>query len=232
MNFQFLMPIRRVRRVCEPAPFFPVRAKRARNRQGWDSACQGAGKRRAGLCHERRDGGIGNRPPPNRRDLQRRSFPRIDPATRHSPTWPLERTEARRDRRSLRNAMSSSTGALSIGFQPSSRGGPTQSRASRHPHRPIIPAQDGRTEHERRGKKEEGPTDHGVIAASNEGTDLAAPAPSAHLEPGPMPDGCRVDPTGHRKSCMRCATRIRVDQSRQKSRQHVRVSQPSPSRLL
>jgi hypothetical protein len=35
------------------------------------------------------------------------------------------------------------------------------------------------------------------------GTDLAAPAPNAHLELGP--DACRVSvkPTGHRKSCMR-----------------------------
>jgi hypothetical protein len=30
-------------------------------------------------------------PPAHRRDLQRRSLPRIDPAARHSPTWPLER---------------------------------------------------------------------------------------------------------------------------------------------
>jgi hypothetical protein len=30
-------------------------------------------------------------PPPHRRDLQRRSLPRIDPASRRSPTWPLER---------------------------------------------------------------------------------------------------------------------------------------------
>jgi hypothetical protein len=29
-------------------------------------------------------------PPPDRRDLQRISLPRIDPATRCSPTWPLE----------------------------------------------------------------------------------------------------------------------------------------------
>jgi hypothetical protein len=43
----------------------------------------------AGLSSRSRRPGI-VWPPPHRRDLQRRSFPRTDPATHCSPTWPLQ----------------------------------------------------------------------------------------------------------------------------------------------
>jgi hypothetical protein len=49
------------------------------------------------------------------------------------------------------------------------------------------------------------------------GTDLAAPAPNAHLELGPVPVGCCEANGGNRKSCMRCATPApSSDQSRRK----------------
>jgi hypothetical protein len=53
------------------------------------SACQGAGKRRPSFGARRRLVVVW--PPAHWRDLQWRSLPRIDPATRRAPTWPAKR---------------------------------------------------------------------------------------------------------------------------------------------